>query len=87
MSDNLRNSRKVRQGVVTSDSMDKTITVSVENKKKHPIYTKITNFTKKLHAHDENNEAGVGDLVEIMETRPMSKSKRWRLVRIIEKKK
>jgi small subunit ribosomal protein S17 len=82
-----RNIRKVRTGLVTSDAMDKTITVTVENKKRHPIYSKILTFTKKVKAHDENNEVEIGDTVEIMETRPLSKSKRWRLVRIVEKKK
>lgn len=82
-----RNSRKVRQGVVFSDKMDKTITVLVENRKRHSVYSKIMTSTKKLKAHDEKNEAQEGDLVEIMETRPLSASKRWRLVRIIEKKK
>lgn len=82
-----RNSRKVRVGIVSSDAMDKTITVVVENKRRHPIYTKITSSSKKLKAHDEKNEAGVGDTVEIMETRPLSATKRWRLVRILEKKK
>jgi small subunit ribosomal protein S17 len=82
-----RNSRKVRQGVVFSDKMDKTITVLVEDKKVHPIYGKIISQSIKLKAHDENNDANIGDSVEIMETRPLSKSKRWRLVRVIERKK
>lgn len=82
-----RNRRKVRQGIVSSSAMDKTITVVVENRKRHPMYSKILTTTKKLKAHDENNEAGEGDLVEIMETRPLSATKRWRLVRIVEKKK
>ena len=82
-----RNLRKVRQGVVSSDKMDKTITVVVENRKRHPVYNKIMTTTKQLKAHDENNEAGEGDLVEIMETRPLSATKRWRLVRIVAKKK
>jgi len=82
-----RNRRKVRQGIVSSSAMDKTITVVVENRKRHPMYIKILTTTKKLKAHDENNEAGEGDLVEIMETRPLSATKRWRLVRIVEKKK
>jgi small subunit ribosomal protein S17 len=82
-----RNSRKVRQGIVTSSAMDKTITVAVENRKRHPVYNKIMTTTKKLKAHDEKNEAEEGDLVEIMETRPLSATKRWRLVRIVEKKK
>jgi small subunit ribosomal protein S17 len=82
-----RNRRKVRQGIVSSAAMDKTITVVVENRKRHPMYNKILTSSKKLKAHDENNEAGEGDLVEIMETRPLSATKRWRLVRIVEKKK
>ena len=82
-----RNRRKVRQGIVSSSAMEKTITVVVENRKRHPMYNKILTSTKKLKAHDENNEAGEGDLVEIMETRPLSATKRWRLVRIVEKKK
>jgi small subunit ribosomal protein S17 len=82
-----RNSRKTRVGIVTSDAMDKTITVTIENKKRHPLYTKIMSSTKKYMAHDEKNEAEVGDTVEIMETRPLSARKRWRLVRILEKKK
>lgn len=82
-----RNSRKVRQGVVSSDKMDKTITVVVEARKKHPIYGKTVISTKKYKAHDEANEAHEGDTVEIMETRPLSATKRWRLVRIVEKAK
>ena len=82
-----RNSRKTRQGIVSSNAMDKTITVVVENRKRHPMYNKVVMTTKKLKAHDEKNEAGEGDLVEIMETRPLSATKRWRLVRIVEKKK
>ena len=82
-----RNSRKVRQGVVSSSAMDKTITVVVEDRKRHPIYNKIMKSTSKFKAHDEKNEAEEGDLVEIMETRPLSATKRWRLVRIVEKKK
>ena len=82
-----RNSRKVRQGIVSSNAMDKTITVVVENRKRYPMYNKVVMTTKKLKAHDEKNEAGEGDLVEIMETRPLSATKRWRLVRIVEKKK
>ena len=80
-----RNLRKVKQGIVSSDKMDKTITVVVENRKRHPMYNKIMTTTKKLKAHDENNECQVGDKVRIMETRPLSKDKRWRLVSIIEK--
>ena len=83
----VRNARKVRQGVVVSDVNDKTIVVSVEERKPHPIYKKMITTSKKYHAHDENNEAGVGDTVLIMETRPLSKMKRWRLVRVVEKAK
>ena len=83
----IRNSRKVRQGVVVSAANDKTIVVSVESRKPHPVYKKMISTTKKFHAHDESNEAGVGDTVQIMETRPMSKLKRWRLVKIVEKAK
>ena len=82
-----RNTRKVRQGVVVSAANDKTIVVSVAERKPHPVYKKMMTTTKKLHAHDENNEAGVGDTVTIMETRPLSKMKRWRLVEINEKAK
>ena len=80
-----RNSRKVRQGVVVSAKNDKTIVVAVESRKPHPVYKKMMTTTKKFHAHDENNEAGLGDTVQIMETRPMSKLKRWRLLNIVEK--
>lgn len=80
-----RNLRKERTGVVTSNKMDKTITVAVKWKEKHPIYQKFVNKTKKYHAHDEKNECSIGDTVRIMETRPLSKTKRWRLVEIIEK--
>ena len=82
-----RNLRKTRGGVVTSDKMDKTVVVSVRDNVKHPLYKKIIKRTVKFKAHDENNECGIGDRVEIMETRPLSKDKRWRLVRIIEKAK
>lgn len=82
-----RNSRKTRQGVVVSAANDKTIVVKIVERKPHPKYGKMVNSTKKLHAHDENNEAGVGDTVRIMETRPISKLKRWRLVEIVEKAK
>ena len=82
-----RNSRKVRQGVVVSDANDKTIVVAVKERKPHPVYGKMITTTKKFHAHDENNEAGIGDRVEIMETRKISKDVNWRLVRIIEKAK
>ena len=80
-----RNLRKTRIGVVTSNKMTKTITVAVERKVKHPIYGKFVKKTTRFHAHDEKNEASVGDVVRIMETRPMSKTKRWRLVEIVEK--
>ena len=82
-----RNLRKVRQGVVVSAVNDKTIVVAVKERKPHPIYGKMITSTKKFHAHDENNEALIGDTVRIMETRPLSKMKRWRLVEIIEKAK
>ena len=82
-----RNSRKVRQGIVVSAAGEKTIVVKVTDRKPHPIYGKMITSSKKFHAHDENNEAGVGDVVRIMETRPLSKTKRWRLVKIIEKAK
>ena len=80
-----RNLRKTRIGVVTSNKMTKTITVAVERKVKHPIYGKFVKKTTSFHAHDEKNEASIGDVVRIMETRPMSKTKRWRLVEIVEK--
>jgi small subunit ribosomal protein S17 len=83
----VRNLRKTRIGVVTSDKMDKTITVAVERKVKHPIYGKFVKKTTKFHAHDEKSECGIGDVVKIMETRPLSKTKRWRLVEIVEKAK
>ena len=82
-----RNLRKTRVGIVSSDKMDKTIVVSILDSVKHPLYKKVIKRTVKFKAHDENNECGIGDKVEIMETRPMSKDKRWRLVRIIEKAK
>lgn len=87
MSEEIRNSRKVRQGVVVSAANDKTIVVQIKERKPHPVYGKMMTSTKKLHAHDENNECGVGDTVSVMETRPLSKMKRWRLVEIIEKAK
>ena len=80
-----RNLRKERIGVVFSNKMDKTVTVAVKWKEKHPIYGKFVNKTKKFHAHDEKNECSIGDTVRLMETRPLSKTKRWRLVEIIEK--
>ena len=82
-----RNLRKTRIGVVTSNRMDKTVTVSVERKVKHPIYGKFVKKTTKFHAHDEKNECTIGDTVRIMETRPLSKTKRWRLVEVVEKAK
>jgi len=82
-----RNERKVREGIVVSDKMDKTIVVAIKDKAKHPLYKKTINKTKKLKAHDENNECGIGDTVRIVETRPLSKDKRWRVVEIIEKAK
>ncbi len=82
-----RNLRKTRTGKVTSDKMDKTITVAIENHVKHPLYGKIVKRTYKLKAHDENNECRIGDTVKVMETRPLSKDKRWRLVEIIERAK
>ena len=80
-----RNLRKTRVGLVTSDKMDKTIVVSVTDNVKHPLYNKIVKRTYKLKAHDENNECRIGDKVKVMETRPLSKDKRWRLVEIVEK--
>ena len=82
-----RNLRKTRTGKVVSDKMDKTIVVAVENHVKHPLYKKIVKKTYKLKAHDENNESRIGDTVKVMETRPLSKDKRWRLVEIMEKAK
>jgi len=82
-----RNLRKQRTGKVVSDKMDKTIVVSIEDSIRHPLYKRIVKKTIRLKAHDEKNEAGIGDRVTIMETRPMSKDKRWRLVEIIEKAK
>ena len=82
-----RNLRKERAGVVTINKMEKSITVAVKWKEKHPIYGKFVSKTKKYHAHDEKNECAIGDTVKIMETRPLSKTKRWRLVEIIEKAK
>ena len=80
-----RNLRKERVGVVSSNKMDKTITVAVKYKEKHPIYGKFVSKTKKYHAHDDKNDCNIGDTVRIMETRPLSKLKRWRLVEIIER--
>ncbi len=80
-----RNLRKTRIGVVTSNKMAKTITVAVERKVKHPIYGKFVKKTTKFHAHDDKNQCSIGDLVKIKETRPLSKTKRWRLVEVVEK--
>ncbi len=80
-----RNLRKTKLGVVSSNRMDKTITVNVERKVKHPLYGKFVKKTTKFHAHDEKNECSIGDTVKIMESRPLSKSKRWRLVEVVEK--
>ena len=82
-----RNLRKTQVGMVTSDKMEKTVVVTVKDRVKHPLYKKLVNSTVKIKAHDEANECGIGDRVEIMETRPLSKDKRWRVVRIIEKAK
>ena len=83
----VRGMRKTRVGVVVSDKMDKTITIAVKYRVRHPLYGKIMNRTTKIKAHDENNECCIGDTVRIMETRPLSRDKRWRLVEIIEKAK
>jgi small subunit ribosomal protein S17 len=82
-----RNLRKTRIGVVSSNKMDKTVVVAVERKVQHPIYGKFLKKTTKFHAHDEKNECSIGDTVRIMESRPLSKTKRWRLVEIVEKAK
>ena len=83
----VQGNRKTRVGTVTSDKMDKTIVVTIRNRYKHPLYGKIVSHTKKFKAHDEENACGIGDTVRIMETRPLSRDKRWRLVEIIEKAK
>ena len=83
----VRGARKVREGVVVSDKMDKTVVVAVEERVKHPLYGKVMTKSERLKAHDQANEAGVGDRVRVMETRPTSASKRWRLVEILEKAK
>ncbi len=83
----MRGYRKTRIGVVVSDKMDKTIVVAIKTKVRHPLYGKMVNRTRKFKAHDEKNECGIGDTVKIMETRPISKDKRWRLVEIVEKAK
>jgi len=82
-----RNARKVREGLVVSDKMDKTVVVAVEDRFKHPLYGKVVRRTSKLKAHDEQNSCGIGDRVLLMETRPLSASKRWRVVEILEKAK
>ncbi|SNU00454.1 SSU ribosomal protein S17P [Ruaniaceae bacterium KH17] len=87
MSNETRNDRKVRQGYVVSDKMDKTIVVELEDRAKHSLYGKIVRKTTKVKAHDSENTAGIGDLVRIMETRPLSATKRWRLVTVLEKAK
>ncbi|MBC8531601.1 30S ribosomal protein S17 [Gehongia tenuis] len=84
---NERGNRKTRTGTVVSDKMDKTVVVAVKTRVQHPLYKKIVNRTKKLKVHDENNECRVGDFVRVMETRPLSRDKRWRLMEIIEKAK
>ena len=83
----IRNARKIRTGVVVSLSGDKSITVKINYRKHHPKYGKMITISKKLHVHDEKNEAGLGDTVRVMETRPLSKTKRWRLVEIVERAK
>ncbi|MFD0558354.1 SSU ribosomal protein S17P [Stackebrandtia endophytica] len=87
MSEQRTTSRKVREGLVVSDKMDKTAVVEVEDRVKHPLYGKVMRRTKKYKAHDEANECGIGDRVQIMETRPLSATKRWRIVEILEKAK
>ena len=82
-----RNMRKTRTGLVVSDKMDKTVVVAIKDNVRHPLYGKIIKRTVKIHAHDENNQCGIGDTVSVMETRPLSKTKRWRVVEIIEKAK
>lgn len=85
--ENTRANRKTRVGMVVSDKMDKTIVVAIRTKTQHPLYKKTMNRTLRLKAHDENNECGIGDTVKVMETRPLSKDKRWRLVEVIDKAK
>ena len=82
-----RNARKIRTGVVVSRSGDKSVTIKINYRKHHPKYGKMMTISKKLHVHDENNECGIGDTVRVMETRPLSKTKRWRLVEIVERAK
>ena len=85
--DGERSNRKVREGLVVSDKMDKTVVVAVERLKRHPLYGRVQRVTKKFKAHDENNECKIGDRVRIMETRPISKDKNWRLLQIVERAK
>ena len=87
MSEQRTTTRKVREGLVVSDKMDKTAVVAVEDRVKHPLYGKVMRRTKKYKAHDEDNECGIGDRVQIMETRPLSATKRWRIVTVLEKAK
>ncbi|HIW63782.1 MAG TPA: 30S ribosomal protein S17 [Candidatus Stackebrandtia excrementipullorum] len=87
MSEQRTTTRKVREGLVVSDKMDKTAVVAVEDRVKHPLYGKVMRRTKKYKAHDEDNECGIGDRVQIMETRPLSATKRWRIVQVLEKAK
>jgi len=87
MTENTRGFRKTREGLVVSDKMDKTVVVAVEDRFKHPLYGKVVRRTSKLNAHDEANAAGIGDKVLLMETRPLSATKRWRVVEILEKAK
>ena len=87
MAEDTRNARKVRTGVVISLSGEKSVTVQINYRKRHPKYGKMMTVSKKLHVHDENNECGVGDTIRVMETRPLSKTKRWRLVEIVERAK
>ena len=82
-----RGARKVREGIVVSDKMDKTVVVAIEQRRKHPLYGKVMTSSERLKAHDEANEAGVGDRVRVMETRPLSATKRWRVVEVLEKAK
>ncbi len=87
MEQNTRGNRKTRTGVVVSDKMDKTVVIAIKRRIRHPLYGKIMNRTNKIKVHDENNECGIGDTIRVMETRPISKDKRWRLVEIVEKAK
>ena len=88
MSDNeKRGARKVREGIVVSDKMDKTVVVAIEQRRKHPLYGKVMTKSSRLKAHDETNDAGIGDRVRVMETRPLSATKRWRLIEIVERAK